>query len=299
MNPHSEAYLEALPHISASIDAQECAFYFNNSLFLLSRIENSPGWSVERRAEVLLVHAGDEWSAVLPLTRDRGAYAEAVVEQLEVGKTVLRVPRWLSSQIEAAGRHEAQLMWPDYVCKTEDMQTMAGRRLKGIRQRLAKLDRGGELMLVLLDAEHQAEAGELARLWYSQRRTVLKTMYLFKENVWLFEHWAAVSKRIASAFGVGVLHGGRLVAVNLTCPLSDTYWVCHTERYDGACPVYANQLAFREACRRVDAAARPFLNDGSTEVPYQPGVDNLTTFKHRLAAFELSPYMFQKAEGGG
>ena len=95
---------------------------------------------------------------------------------------------------------------------------------------------------------------------------------------------------VPGAFGVGVVHEGRLLAANLSCPLSDTSWACHTERYDNTGPLYTNQLAFREACRRVEPTERPYVNDGPAEAPYRPGVDDLAAFKHRLAAFEIQSF---------
>ncbi len=290
MNDQAEAYLAALPAITASMDAQECAFFFNNSLFLLSRLEKAPGWYVERLPGALVVHAADDWCVALPLTADREGYAASVDEALGHHKPLLRVPRWLAARKDIAGRCEAHYLWPDYVCNTREMQTMEGARRKGIRQRLQRLDRAGDLTVVRLGEEHQREAGELARRWYRQRQPVLRVMYLFEENVWLFENWSTVTARVAGAFGVGVLRGGQLIAANLSCPLSDARWSCHTERYDNEGPLYSNQLAFREACRMVDPAVRPFVNDGPAEAPYRPGVDDLAAFKHRLSAFELQPY---------
>lgn len=103
---------------------------------------------------------------------------------------------------------------------------------QGDAQRLQRLDRAGDLTVVRLGEEHQREAGELARRWYRQRQPVLRVMYLFEENVWLFENCVTVTARVAGAFGVGVLRGGQLIAANLSCPLSDALWSCHTERYD-------------------------------------------------------------------
>lgn len=289
MNLHAETYAEAFPDIIRCSDVQDCAFFFNNGLFLLSRLVKAPGWYTERVEGALIVHAAGDWAVVLPTTEDRDVFQRAVLEALQHEKPLLRVPAWIALAV-AAGPTEVRYLWPDYVCRTVDMQTMEGRRLKGVRQRLAKLDRAGNFEVVLLGAEHQNEAGELARLWYKQRQPVLKTMYLFEENVWLFENWALVTSLLPGAFGVGVLHEGRLLAANLSCPLSPTSWACHTERYDNTGPLYSNQLAFRGACRLVEPSLRPYVNDGPAEAPYRPGVNDLAAFKHRLAAFELQPF---------
>jgi hypothetical protein len=290
LNVHAETYAEAFPEIVRCSDAQDCPFFFNSGLFLLSRLVKAPGWYVERVEGALVVHAAGDWAVVLPLTPDREVFRLAIEEAVQGGKPLLRVPGWVAMPIASSRTVEVRYLWPDYVCRTVDMQTMEGRRLKGMRQRLAKLDRAGGFEVVRLGVEHQEEAGELARLWYRQRQPVLKTMYLFEENVWLFENWGLVTSLLPGAFGVGVLREGRLLAVNLSCPLSETYWACHTERYDGEGPLYSNQLAFREACRMVAPEERPYVNDGPAEAPYRPGVDDLASFKHRLAAFELQPF---------
>ncbi|MCS6900109.1 MAG: phosphatidylglycerol lysyltransferase domain-containing protein [Myxococcales bacterium] len=290
MNRHAEIYAEAFPEIIRCSDAQDCPFFFNNGLFLLSRLVKAPGWYTERLEGALVVHAASDWAVVLPMTRDRDTFRTAVLEALLSEKPLLRVPGWIALPEAGSSRIEVRYLWPDYICRTVDMQTMAGRRLKGIRQRLNRLDRDARLEVIRLSAKHQQEAGELARLWYRQRQPVLKTMYLFEENIWLFENWSLVTSLLPGAFGIGVLLDGRLVAANLSCPLSETYWACHTERYDGEGPLYSNQLAFREACRSVDPIERPYVNDGPAEAPYRPGVDDLAAFKHRLAAFVLQPF---------
>lgn len=290
MNDQAEAYLEALPTINASMDAQDCAFFFHNSLFLLSRLVKAPGWTCERLPGALVIHAAGDWCVALPLTTDRDGYAASVAEALSNHKPMLRLPRWLAVRRDVTARCEIHYLWPDYVCSTLEMQTMAGRRLKGIRQRIQRLEESEDLEVVVLGEEHQEAAGNLARLWYRQRQPVLRTMYLFDENVWLFENWSTVTARVPGAFGIGVMRNGELLAANLSCPLSETSWACHTERYNNEGPLYTNQLAFREASRRMQPEQRPYLNDGPAEAPYRPGVDDLAAFKHRLAAFELQPY---------
>ncbi|RYE82557.1 MAG: DUF2156 domain-containing protein, partial [Myxococcales bacterium] len=255
-----------------------------------SRLEKAVGWYVEERESAVFIHAGRDWCVALPTTTEREAYAATVLAQLATRKPILRVPAWLATRPAVLERYEVRRLWPDYVCRTGEMQTMQGGRLKGIRQRVQRLERDGDITVAVLGEADQVEAGELARRWYEQRREALGTMYLFDENVWLFENWAAIVARVPGATGIGVRHQGRLVAANLSCPLGLGSWACHTERYDTTGPTYCNQLAFREACRRVDALALPFVNDGPAEAPYRPGTDDLAAFKHRLAAFELQPY---------
>lgn len=290
MNERVERYLEHLPAIIASVDAQECPFFFHNSLFLVSRLAHALDWGVEKVDGGLLINAASDWCVVLPTTTDRDAYAAAVLGALVPGRPLLRAPAWLALRPEVLAHFEVRRLWHDFVCRTDEMQSMKGGRLKSVRQRIQRVEATGKAEVIALGAGHEAEAAELARLWYRQRSDALGTMYLYEENVWLFGHWSWVTRAIPGAFGVGVLYDGRLVAANLSSPLSATFWVCHTERYDPAAPVYSNQLAFREACRLVDADQRPFVNDGPAEAFYRPGVDDLASFKHRLAAMELQPY---------
>ena len=90
--------------------------------------------------------------------------------------------------------------------------------------------------------------------------------------------------------GIGVTVDGQLQAVNLSCVLSRSVWCSHTERYRPGILAYCNQLAFREACRVVDPAQLPWVNDGSAEAPVVPGVNNLASFKARLTHHTLVPY---------
>jgi hypothetical protein len=290
MNDSVELYLENQGLVRAAIDAQACPFFFHNSLFLISRLLNAPGWSLAEVRGGLLLDAGGEWSIVLPTTTDRDAYAEAVLGALRPGRPVLRLPSWLVAREDVRARGVSQPLWPDFVCRTAEMQTMEGRRLKGVRQRLTRLERTGRVSVITLGPEHAEEAVRVARLWHLQRARELGRIYLFRENIWLFEHWAWLATRLTGVLGKGALVDGALVAVNLSCPLSQTCWVCYTERYDRTAPTYCNQLAFRDACRGFDATELPFVNDGPAQVSYEPGVDNLAAFKHRLAAFELEPF---------
>ena len=45
----------------------------------------------------LLIHAGRDWCVALPLTTEREAYAEVVIETLATHKPLLRVPGWLAT----------------------------------------------------------------------------------------------------------------------------------------------------------------------------------------------------------
>ena len=100
---------------------------------------------------------------------------------------------------------------------------------------------------------------------------------------WLDEH-------LPGFWGIGVTVDGQLQAVNLSCVLSRSVWCSHTERYRPGILAYCNQLAFREACRVVDPAQLPWVNDGSAEAPVVPGVNNLASFKARLTHHTLVPY---------
>lgn len=293
LNTAAQVYLKHLPAITASMDAQDCAFYFNNSLFLFSKLANSTEWYTETCPGALIIHASNDWCTVLPTTTDRDEFTDAIRYALTYGKPLLRVPSWVVKSNDIFFEHDVQRMWPDYICDTEQMRTMAGSHRKAIRQRLRKLD-NPDIQVVRLAKEHEKDAGELARLWYQRRESHLGTMYLFEENVWLFENWSTVLEHIEHAFGVAVLHKGNLVAANLSCPLSESYWCCHTERYNPDAPVYSNQLAFREAWNLAEGPFRPYINDGPAAVEYTPGVNNLATFKVRLSCFEIQPYQLIK-----
>lgn len=287
MNEHVRTYLRHLPAITGVLDALEVPFYFSNALFMVSRLAASPGWTAREVDGGLIIDANREWCAVLPITADREAFTRMVTGAVGPGCPALRLPRWMLARLR-----EFQLgqLWPDYIGSTAALQTMAGRKLKRLRQTINKVERSGRAEVVRLGPAHAADAAAITRDWYAARAPALGKMYLKTENLWLFENLGWVLDNVPEVWGVGVAIDGALQAVNLSCVLSETSWCCHTERYRPGVMTYANQLAFREACRAVDAVRLPWVNDGVAGTEYKPGVDDLAAFKHRIAEHTISSF---------
>lgn len=291
MNAAVQLYLSHLPEITASLAPQAMPFYYNNPLFLLSHLATDPSWSLTRLRDTLVLEVGEEWTGVLPLSSDRTSWMRVAVEVLKPERPVLRVPDWARGE---PGTTMAPL-WPDYVGSTAILQQLAGRRLKGLRQPIQRLEKSGQANVFRLSAKDEEEAVALTRHWYRARAPILGEMYQEAEITWLFSSLGWLFENVPGSFGMGVRVEGRLVAVNLSCILCNRVWVCHTERYDPAAPTYVNQLAFRDACRELDPRKYPEVNDGAAEAPLIKGVANLAFFKDRLATHEVTPWGLWRA----
>jgi Phosphatidylglycerol lysyltransferase, C-terminal len=278
-------YLEHLPQIRTLLDRHQMPFYYHNPLFYISHFATDPSWFVEPFHGCLRVNT-PEWTSVLPLSEDRAVLMRAVGSSVRDGRPVLRLPEWMEHLFP--GMSMATL-WPDYVGETAALQQMEGRKLKGLRQPIQRLERSGRTRVLRLGEQHEEAATALVRLWYRQRAPILGEMFQEPEITWLFSNLGWLARELPDSFGIGVEVDGVLVAVNLSCILTDCVWVCHTERYDNRAPTYANQLAFREACRAVDPKTYPWVNDGAAERPRVQGVQNLASFKARIAVTTVSP----------
>jgi hypothetical protein len=287
VNTATSLYLRHLPTITGLLDSQKMAFYYNNALFFLSHLATDPAWEVRKYRDTLVMEAGSEWRGVLPLSSDRTSWLRVAEELAVPGKPVLRAPDWAC--VGNPYLHYAPL-WPDYVGSTTLLQSMAGRKLKGLRQPILRLERSGVAKVSELAEKDEEEAAALVGVWYKARAPILGEMFQEKEIIWLFSSLGWLLAHVPGVFGMGVRVEERLVAVNLSCVLSSRVWVCHTERYDPSAPTYVNQLAFRDACRHIDAAIYPEVNDGAAEAPVLPGVANLASFKERLASFQVTPW---------
>ncbi|MEL6182581.1 MAG: phosphatidylglycerol lysyltransferase domain-containing protein [Myxococcota bacterium] len=284
---HIDIYLEHLPAITRALDAHRAAFYFNNALFITSRLAIPSGFRIEELDGGLMLESPNRWRSVLPLTTDRDDYVRAVRQAIQPGILMLRLPRWIEPYVAPHALHP---MWPDYIGSTRVLQQMEGKRFKSMRRRLRNVHTSGRTNIITLTPEHAPQAAQIAYDWYRAREHVLGTMYLEAENTWLFRNLGWVFDHIPSSWGIGIEVDGVLQAVNLSCVLSDTIWCCHTERYRPNILNGCNQLAFREACRVVHPDRHPWVNDGSADAPEIPGVDNLASFKARLSETILQPF---------
>ena len=288
VNTHIETYLKHLPAITRALDAQRAAFYFNNPLFIVSRLAvPSSGFQIAELDRGLLLESPGRWRSVLPLTPHPEDFIHAITQAATPGVLILRVPRWAEAHLSL---RVFQPMWPDYVGSTAILQEMKGRRFKSMRRRIRSVERTGRARVVRLTAAHAEAAAQVAHDWYRGREDALGTMYLEEENAWMFSNLGWLLENIPGTWGIGVEVDGELHAINLSCVLSESVWCCHTERYRPDVLNGINQLAFREACRAIDAARYPWVNDGSADAPETGGVDNLASFKARLAETRVQPF---------
>jgi len=280
-------YLRHLPAITASLDAVGVPFFFNNPLFILSRLAKSPGFRIVELDGGLLFDAAGRWASILPTTTRRTRYRALVHAAIVPRRKLMRLPEWL---LPTLWEYDASAWWPDCLGDSAALQTLAGRKYKSIRQGILRAERSGRVEVVRLGPAHAQEAAQITRDWCATRAAALGTICMEEENLWLFENLGWLDEHLPGFWGIGVTVDGQLQAVNLSCVLSRSVWCSHTERYRPGILAYCNQLAFREACRVVDPAQLPWVNDGSAEAPVVPGVNNLASFKARLTHHTLVPY---------
>lgn len=276
-----------LPALRAAADPMEAAFYFNNALFLLSRVALSPEFEVEPFGTSLLVRDGDRWASVLPLSTDRAAYVGDVRRALQPGRDLLRIPGWVIPEMpdQIFFQH-----WPDWVGLTEGLQSLAARKHKSVRRRVEQALRAGRVRVAPLGGEHEAEAADVARAWYLARASKYETLWLEAENVWLFENLGWLAHHVPGFVATGVWVDDVLCAANLVCDLSATVACAHTERYRPHVLQGINALAYREGCRRLDAGTTPWINDGSSDAEPVRGHDDLASYKARLTDRLIVPF---------
>lgn len=285
MNDAVRLYLRHLPAITRLIDRMGMGFYYHNPLFYLSHLTKAKPWKIEELDGALCMDAG-EWCSILPIIPDRQRYIAAVRASVRSGRPVLRLPQWIEPHLY--GFLIAEL-WPDYVGSTVELAHMSGNRLKGLRQPIQRVERSGRAQVYRMPPEEAQEAVALVRTWYELRAPILGEMFQEVEITWLFRNIGWLMQHVPGTFAMAVRVDGQLVAVNISTVLSETIWICHTERYDPRSLTYVNQLAFRDACRQPEVAALPWINDGAAEVQEMPGVANLASFKRRLSDHTLTP----------
>lgn len=285
MNDAIRLYLKHLAAATDVIDDQDVAFYYNNPLFYLSHLAVDPKFSLFEMDNCLVFDA-TEWATVLPLDRDRASFLGVIRKSLKAGRPLLRLPSWVEPHF---GDCTVADLWPDFVGDTLALQSMAGRRLKGLRQPIQRLERSGRAESFLLGPGQEAAVQDVISRWYEDRAPILGELYQEAEIRWLFQNLAWLQDHVPGTFGMGVRVDGQLVAANLSCILSKTVWVCHTERYDPRSLTYVNQMAFRDACRQMEAHTYPWVNDGAAEAYYIPETPNLASFKLRLASYTVTP----------
>jgi hypothetical protein len=192
------------------------------------------GYRAEERPEFLLVTNGKR-HFVLPLTSDKQAFMKAVRDLIKSGGKVMALPQLASMPLLRPNRY------PEYLCQTEFLATLPGRRVKAYRHDVRKLEAMGMIV-----EEEQGQFDELSRMnkqWYAdfesrkgfradrfeESEAVIELacsglgdidlVRVFRAVITSDEEWSASSRK-----------AGKLCGFLITCRMSEAYWACVLSR---------------------------------------------------------------------
>jgi hypothetical protein len=245
------------------------------------------GFHAEERPEFLLV-TNHRRHFVLPLTNDRRAFLGAAVELVRKGGRV-------TDFLEVPHMPNRPSRYPEYVCETEFLAKLPGRRVKAYRYDVRKL----EAMGVRVE-EGPGEAGELFELnrqWYSefeQRKGFKAERFAEAERVVSLadtcrdDHdLVRVFRALAPVCETATVPARRtlkLCGFLVTCRLSENYWAAVLSRslfeYSGL-----GHYMWQRAARAYLREGVPLENDNSAG--FDPA---LSAYKQRFSSQLISPY---------
>jgi Phosphatidylglycerol lysyltransferase, C-terminal len=287
MTPDLELFASLHADIVAARDAVGHLSYWANPLMVLGRVA-AGGFTPERYDDVLYVYAGPH-RYVLPLLPDRGSFYMGVIAAVRRGVALDGLPGWVLQGTPLATTGTVTERWVEFLAETTAIQTYAGKRFHSTRNLINRLRGMGEVAVVDLLETTVQERLALNALWEDQMRERGQKIVEHGSTGWLLEHWPWVAEHVAGAVGRGVRLDGRLVALNLSARLSETVWVCNTEKYDRSIPG-ANHLAFQAAALCFDAAAIPTEQDGPGSHQSDGLAEGLSLQKHRIATRVYTPW---------
>lgn len=245
------------------------------------------GFHAEERPEFLLV-TNYRRHFVLPLTNERAAFLGAVVELVRRGGRV-------TDFLEVPDMPNRPSRYPEYVCRTEFLANLPGRRVKAYRYDVRKL----EAMGVRVE-EGIAETGELLELnrqWYSEfeRRKGFKAeRFSEAEAVVSLADRCRDDKDLVRVFraltpvcetsSVPARRTLKLCGFLVTCRLSENYWAAVLSRslfeYSGL-----GHYMWQRAAQVYLREGVPLENDNSAG--FDPA---LSAYKERFSSQLISPY---------
>ncbi|HEY0376484.1 MAG TPA: hypothetical protein VGC87_05960 [Pyrinomonadaceae bacterium] len=245
------------------------------------------GFRAEERPEFLLV-TNRRRHYVLPLTGDRQAFLAAAVELVRKGGRV-------TDFLEVPHMPNRPSRYPEYVCETEFLAHLPGRRVKAYRHDVRKL----EAMGVTVE-EGVGEAGELLdlnRQWYSdfERRkgfkaerfaeaeAVVSLADACRDDHDLVRVFRALAPFCETA-SVPARRTLKLCGFLVTCRLSENYWAAVLSRsmfdYSGL-----GHYMWQRAAQAYLREGVPLENDNSAG--FDPA---LSAYKERFSSRLISPY---------
>lgn len=275
----------------------KAAIYRNLDLFGMSFAQLSfpllyarccAGYYAEERGEFLLVTNGRRHYA-LPLVSDRRAFVRAVLSLVDEGGRVMEF-------LEIPSMNNSPNRFPEFICETEALATLAGRRLKSYRRDVKRLEGAGVRVEEGID-EGVDEMLALNSQWYSdfeyrkgfkaERRAeseaIIRLASLHVGDRDLVRLFLATAPQVENGAATS-LETRRLCGFLVTCRLSEKYWAGVLSRslyeYSGL----GNYL-WQRAAQVYLREGVPLENDGTA------GSDPaLSAYKQRFASRLINSY---------
>jgi hypothetical protein len=245
------------------------------------------GYRAEERPQFLLVT--NRWRHfVLPLTGDRQEFLSAVAELVGRGGGVMHF-------LEVPHLPHRPNRYPEYICETEFMAALPGRRLKSYRYDIRRMEALG--VRVEEGAERADELLELNRRWYSDfecRKGFRAERFAESEAIISLAVENRDDKDLVRVFRALLPGGGgaagepKLCGFLVTCRLSENYWAGVLSRslceYSGL-----GHYLCQKAAQVYLREGVPMENDGTA------GSDPaLSASKERLASGQLYTYRLRR-----
>jgi len=245
------------------------------------------GFHAEERPEFLLV-TNHKRHFVLPLTSDRQAFLGAVVRLVSKGGRV-------TDFLEVPHMPNRPSRYPEYVCETEFLAHLPGRRVKSYRSDVRRLEAMG--VRVEEGAGEAGELFELNRQWYSEfeerkgfkaerfaeAEAVVSLADLCRDDHDLVRVFRALAP-VCETASVPARRTLKLCGFLVTCRLSESYWAAVLSRslfdYSGL-----GHYMWQRAARVYLREGVPLEKDNSAG--FDPA---LSSYKERFSSQLISPY---------
>jgi len=245
------------------------------------------GFRAEERPEFLLV-TNHKRHFVLPLTDDRAAFLAAAVELVCKGGRV-------TDFLEVPHMPNRPSRYPEYVCETEFLANLPGRRVKAYRYDVRKLEAMG--VRVEEGLGEACELLDLNRQWYSdfERRkgfkaerfreaeAVVSLANICRDDTDLVRVFRALAP-VCETASVPARRTLKLCGFLITCRLSENYWAAVLSRslfeYSGL-----GHYMWQRAAQAYLREGVPLENDNSAG--FDPA---LSAYKERFSSQLISPY---------
>ena len=245
------------------------------------------GFRAEVRPEFLLV-TNRKRHFVLPLTSDRRAFLDAVIELVCKGGRV-------TDFLEVPHMPNRPSRYPEYVCETEFLANLPGRRVKAYRYDVRKLEAAG--VTVEEGLEGADELFELNSRWYSdfesrkgfkaerfdEAEAVVSLAARCRDDKDLVRVFRALAP-VCDTSSVPARCARKLCGFLITCRLSENYWAAVLSRslfeYSGL-----GHYMWQRAAQMYLREGVPLENDNSAG--FDPA---LSSYKQRFSGQLISPY---------